>query len=80
MNTNFSELNTFRLVVFALVFFLMGAFETVRAVREWKTARWKRWAFHGGLTVFNTVLTRLLALGPVLLWLEYVRGQGWGLA
>lgn len=75
-----SELNTFRLILFALVLALMGTFETVWAARVWKTARWRRWVFHGALTVFNTVLTRLLALGPILVWLEYVRNQGWGLS
>lgn len=80
MDLNLGQLNTFRLTLFALVLALMGILETVWAVREWKTARWKRWVFHGALTVFNTVLTRLAALGPLLIWLEYVRNQGWGLS
>jgi len=75
-----TELNQYRLILFVLVLTAMAICETLGAAREWKTARWKRWVFHGGLTVFNTIITRAIVLGPVLLWLEHVRSEGWGLS
>lgn len=77
---NLNELNPYRLILFILVLTVMAIGETLWRAREWQTARWKRWVFHGAVTVFNTILTRAVALGPVLIWLETVRGQGWGLS
>ena len=32
-------------------------------------ARWRRWAFHAGVAVLNTVIVRHVVYVPFLLWL-----------
>lgn len=74
------ELGNFRLIAFSGVLITMGLVEHLYSARPWTAPRWKRWGFHIGLTVFNTVLTRLIAVGPLFAWLGLVRSQGWGLS
>lgn len=73
-------MESFRLILFLAVFLLMWAVESLIPKRVWKTPRLKRLIFHASLSVFNTVLTRLLAAGFLLAWIHYVNRQGWGLA
>ena len=54
--------------------------ETVAPARRWHEPRWRRLAFHVGVATLNTVLIRVLAYVPFLLWLVYVEEQGWGLS
>jgi len=70
----------FRLVLFFGMLGSMFLLETFWSARPWDTTRWKRWVFHGGLSIFNTIFTRLLLVGPLLVWLHFVREQGWGLS
>jgi len=70
---------SFRLYTFVGFLFTMALWESIRPVRKWETERSRRWLFHGGVTILNTLLTRLVFLGPVLMWLSFVRDQGWGI-
>lgn len=61
------------LVVFA-------GLETLRPLRARQQPRWRRFGFHAGVALLNTVIVRLLVAAPLLLWLQHVQQQGWGLA
>lgn len=56
----------------------MLAAESLRPARPWRTPRGRRLRFHLGLSVFNSLAYRLLAGAPLLLWVAYVHGRGWG--
>lgn len=74
------NLDTGRLVVFVagLLFFL--GIESVAPARAWRGARWRRIGFHAGVAVLNTVIIRIFAYVPFLLWTVYVEEQGWGVS
>jgi sterol desaturase/sphingolipid hydroxylase (fatty acid hydroxylase superfamily) len=74
------NLDTGRLIVFVAGFLLFLGIETVAPARPWHSARGHRLAFHVGVAALNTVLIRVLAYVPFLLWLVYVEEQGWGLS
>lgn len=76
----FDDPQFFRLTVFLAGLGLLFAIESRLAVREWADGRGKRLAFHGALSILNTVILRLTVLTPFLLWADYVHTQGWGLA
>lgn len=68
----------FRLLVFLGVLALLGLAETRWRKRAWDAPRWKRWGFHLGVSVFNTVLTRLVAGAPLYWALQFVESRSWG--
>ena len=74
MNLHFIRLSSFFSVIS-----VMFLWETWRPKRKWETARWKRWAFHGAVSVVNTLLTRFSLLLPLLGWIHFVRTQEWGI-
>ena len=69
----------FRTIVFLSVLALMYLLESLWSERPWETPRWKRLAVHSSLTVINTALLRLFAIGPLLLLIQWVSQAGWGL-
>lgn len=74
------NLDTGKLIVFIggiLVFLLI---ETLVPARPWRGSRLRRLGFHGGVAVVNTVLIRVVAYVPFLLWLVHVEEEGWGLS
>lgn len=74
------DLDTGKLVVFVagLLFFL--GIETLLPARSWRTSRWHRLGFHAGVAAINTVLMRVLAYVPFLLWAVHVEEEGLGLS
>lgn len=74
------NLDTGKLMVFLAGLLLFLSIETVAPARPWRDARWRRLGFHAGVAALNTVLIRVLAYVPFLLWLVYVEEQGWGLS
>lgn len=74
------DLDLFKLSVFVggiLVFLLI---ESLRPKRTWQMPRLKRLGFHAALATFNTVLIRIVAYVPFLLWTVHVEEQGWGIS
>ncbi|MBI4549603.1 MAG: sterol desaturase family protein [Candidatus Omnitrophica bacterium] len=69
-----------RVLWFFGVLALMGVAESFWRAREWETPRWRRWRFHLGVSVFNTVLTRLVAGAPLYGALAFVESRSWGVA
>jgi sterol desaturase/sphingolipid hydroxylase (fatty acid hydroxylase superfamily) len=74
------DLDTGRLVVFVAGFLLFFGIETLFPARPWRGARYRRLGFHTGIAVLNTVLIRVVAYVPFLLWTVYVEEQGWGIS
>lgn len=74
------EFAALKLPVFLGMLLLMFGIETLWPKRGWSVPRRKRFLFHAELSIFNTILTRLLIAGPVMLWVHYVADKGWGLA
>ncbi len=72
------ELQTLRLVLFFFMLGLLFFVETIRPVRSWLAPRIKRWMFHLGITVFNTLLTRLLTAAPLLMLINILQARKWG--
>lgn len=69
-----------RAIIFIIILILMGLIEGAWKARPWHDSRSKRWVFHFSLSVFNTLFTRLLVVGPLYLWLNFVLEKQWGLA
>jgi len=74
------DLQHFRLIAFFGVLFVIWIVESRFSVRSWQMSRRYRWKFHIEITIVNTVITRLLCTTPLILWLHFVREQGWGLS
>lgn len=72
------HLQTFRLALFCSLLGLMFLAESFYPVRTWLAPRVKRWAFHLGVTVFNTLLTRLLIGAPLLMLINFLEVKKWG--
>ena len=66
------NLNQIRFFVFFGVLGVMLICESFWPKRRWETSRAKRLGFHLGLSVFNTVLTRVLVVAPLLFWLHFL--------
>lgn len=69
-----------KLLAFLAGLGLFAGLETWRPARALQHPRWRRFGFHAGVALLNTVIVRLLVATPLLLWLQYVQQQGWGLA
>lgn len=74
------DLDTGRLYVFLGGLLLFAVIETLIPKRSWDGQRLKRFGFHLGVATFNTVLIRVFAYVPMLLWLVYVEEEGWGIS
>ncbi len=74
------DLDTGKLIVYVAGLLLFFAIETVAPARSWRGARWRRLGFHAGVATLNTVIVRVLAYVPFLLWAVYVDEEGWGLS
>ena len=74
------NLDTGRLIVFIGGLLTFAIIESIFAKRSWDGLRIKRFTFHAGVAAFNTVLIRVFAYVPMLLWIVYVEEEGWGLS
>ena len=74
------NLDSGRLLIFVAGLCLFLVVETLAPARPWRGTRWQRLGFHTGVAALNTVLIRVFAYVPFLLWLVYVEEQGWGLS
>ncbi len=74
------NLDTGKLIVFVAGLTLFLVVETFAPARPWRGSRLKRIAFHSGVAALNTVIIRILAYVPFLLWVVYVEEEGWGLS
>lgn len=74
------NLDTGKLIVFLGGFALFLFIETLLPARPWRGSRWRRLGFHGGVAALNTVIIRVVAYVPFLLWLVHVEEEGWGLS
>jgi sterol desaturase/sphingolipid hydroxylase (fatty acid hydroxylase superfamily) len=74
------NLDTGKLIVFMAGLALFLAIETVAPARPWQSARWRRLGFHAGIAALNTVIIRVFAYVPFLLWIVYVEEEGWGIS
>ena len=74
------NLDTGKLIVFVVGLLLFLVIETFYPARTWQGSRLKRIAFHSGVAALNTVVIRILAYVPFLLWVVYVEEEGWGLS
>ena len=73
------SINIYRVSVFFVGLFLMFLIETLRPNRKWQDPRKKRLLFHLSLAIFNSIILRLPAFLPLLLWREYVFARQWGI-
>jgi sterol desaturase/sphingolipid hydroxylase (fatty acid hydroxylase superfamily) len=71
---------TLRLAAFLGVLGVMLVCESLWPKRRWETPRAKRVGVHLSISLFNTLLTRVLVVAPLLAWLHFVTDKGWGLA
>lgn len=69
----------FKLALFVSGFLVMFAVETIRPCRKWDIARPIRLFFHAALSIFNSLILRLIAVTPLFLWLAFVNSKGWGM-
>ena len=74
------DLDSGRLLVFLAGFAVFFLVETVFPARPWEGSRWQRLGFHAGVAVLNTVLIRVFAYVPLLLWIVYAEEEGWGIS
>lgn len=74
------DLDSGKLALFIAGLMLFFAAETLFPARPVQHPRWRRFAFHGALAAVNTVILRVLAFVPFLLWAVYVEEQGWGVS
>jgi len=74
------NLDTGKLIVFLGGLLLFLGIETLAPARPWTAPRWRRIAFHGGIAGLNTVIVRLFAYVPLMLWTVYVEEEGWGIS
>ena len=69
-----------RLACFLAVLGAMLSAETWAPKRAWADPRWKRLAFHLGVSLGNTLLTRFAVAAPLVLLIGWTAERGWGLA
>lgn len=74
------NLDTGKLIVFVAGLFIFLAVETFFPSRPWRGSRLKRIAFHSAVAGLNTVIIRIIAYVPFLLWIVYVEEEGWGIS
>ena len=74
------NLDAGKLIVFVAGLLLFLGIETFFPSRPWQHSRFLRIAFHGGVAALNTVIIRVFAYVPFLLWVVYVEEEGWGLS
>lgn len=74
------DLDTGKLVVFVAGLVVFLGIEAVWPARALGESRWRRYGFHAGVAVINTVVIRLLVFVPFLLWVVHVEEQGWGIS
>lgn len=74
------DLDTGKLYVFLGGLLVFAVVESLWPARSWREARWRRWLFHGGVALLNTVLVRVLVYVPSLLWVVWTEEEGWGLS
>lgn len=74
------DLDTGKLIVFLGGFGLFLLIETLFPARRSGMARWQRLGFHAGVAALNTVIIRVVAYVPFLLWLVHVEEEGWGIS
>lgn len=74
------DLDAGKLVVFVAGFFVFLIVESLAPARPWRASRWRRIGFHAAVAAANTVIIRVLAYVPFLLWAVHVEEQGWGLS
>lgn len=74
------DLDTGKLVVFVVGLVLFVTVETWLPARPAQVPRWRRFGFHGAVAALNTVIIRVLAYVPFLLWAVWVEEEGWGLS
>lgn len=68
-----------RLTLFVGGLIVMLCAETLRPFRLWQISRMRRFLFHAGLSVFNTILLRYPVVIPLLMWRTAVSSKGWGI-
>lgn len=68
-----------QLSLFFAALLVMGVWETLLPARKWKQRRTSRWLFHGGVSILNTLVTRLLVAVPFYHLIRHVVSEGWGL-
>jgi len=76
----FIDLDSGRLVVFLGGFLLLLLLEVLIPLRTQDQQRLKRFSLHLVIAACNTVVIRLLAFVPLLLWTVHVDQQGWGIS
>ena len=74
------DLDIGKLYVFVVGLACFALIESLWPARPWRGPRSRRWLFHSGVAVLNTVLVRVLVYVPSLLWVVYVEEEGWGIA
>lgn len=74
------NLDTGKLIIFVVGLFLFFAVETFFPSRPWRESRLKRVAFHSVVASLNTLIIRIVAYVPFLLWIVYVEEEGWGIS
>jgi sterol desaturase/sphingolipid hydroxylase (fatty acid hydroxylase superfamily) len=74
------NLDTGRLLVFMVGIVIFLTVESFCAARPQPDARWHRLGFHVGVAALNTIIVRVFAYVPFLLWSVYVEEKGWGLS
>jgi sterol desaturase/sphingolipid hydroxylase (fatty acid hydroxylase superfamily) len=71
---------TVRLAAFLAGLAASGLAESIFPRRPWRAPRARRWAVHGGLASFNTVLVNLTVAAPLAGLAARVQAAGWGIA
>lgn len=68
-----------RLAIFLSILPVMFLMETLRPARAWKAPRFKRLGFHFALSVFNSIIYRVVAAVPLIMLVEGLHKKGWGI-
>ncbi len=74
------DLDIGRLVVFLGGFLVFLLIEVFRPLRTQDQQCLRRYSFHFAVAALNTVIIRVLAFVPFLLWAVHVDEQGWGIS
>ncbi len=67
-----------KLLIFFTVLAVMYTIEKKKPKRSWEVPHGERFAFHFTLSIFNTIMTRILVVGPLLWWIHVVNENQWG--
>jgi sterol desaturase/sphingolipid hydroxylase (fatty acid hydroxylase superfamily) len=78
LTTIFKHEATIRLGFFLSVFGLMALWEWIAAKRKRTLSRWQRWPHNIGISIVNTVVTRILAPAGAVGFAEFAHAKGWG--